>query len=393
MFKPESLTILVLLFLFALVVRQPSLSLLLGLLLLALLIASRWSIWGLRRLRYERKLNQTHAFVGDDVILTLRVVNDKLLGVPVLECRDFAPTNCTYQGTVLLSARPNNVVLERSLALRPYEAVSWQVRLRCSHRGLLTFGPVELTAGDPFGLYSTTEERDDRVHLVVYPQLVSLGNFHLHPRKPGGDRRAPPQLLSDPLHTVGIRDYHPSDPFKAIHWAASARRGSLQSRVWEPTGALELVIVLDLDTFEHYWEGILPDLVEHLIRVAASLASLAEHNRWSFGLWSNAGLPGSDQLIRIKTGRHPDQLGVVLDILARVIPYSVIGLPRLLARSAADFPARAVVVVIGAVASDDVCAAILNLTRHGRDVRWLWCGSAPPPILPGITVSSHPWDA
>lgn len=393
MFKPDAVGFLSVLFFVMIVAGQRVLGLLLGLVLITLFVARRWSTWALRRVTYERRLDLDRAFVGDTVTMTFRVNNPKLLGVPSLHCHDLVPSRLQYNRQVRPAAQPNAAFIERAIAVAPYEAVSWRVEIKCPVRGLHTFGPVDLTASDPFGLYDATISVPDLTRLIVYPQLVSLPDFNLLPRQPQGDRRAARQLLTDPARTVGVRDYQPTDPFKTIHWTATARRGALQTRVFEPTSTLDLVIVLDLDTFEQFWQGVRPDLVEYLISVAATVATAADAGRWSFGLYANAGAIDSDQLVRLAPSRNPGQLSAVLEALGRIVPYSVVSLPQLLRRITPLFPWGATVVVISAVPSQEVRASLLRLSERGRKVRWLYGGDGELPIVPGVDVEALPFDA
>lgn len=397
MFRTDAIGVLAFVFIVTVVLGQRVLTLLLGLLLFTLWVAERYSRVALQRVSIERQLSQDHAFIGDKVALTIRASNPKILGIPSLQCGDLAPARLRYSGVVRPSSQPNTQVLMRTVAVRAYEAVSWRVDVTCLERGLHTFGPIELTASDPFGLYHTTNTIPGIIRLVVYPRLVNLPDSTLLPRQPIGDRRTQRQLLTDPVRTVGVRDYSPTDPFKTIHWKATARRGALQTRVFEPTSTLDLVIVLDLDTFEHYFEGVRPDLVEYLIGVAATLATAADRGKWSFGLYANGGAVDSDQLIRLAPSRHPGQLGAVLEALAKLVPFSVIGLPLLLRRIGSSLPIGATVIIISAVGSPEVQSALVRLaTPHSgaaRRIRWLYAGDGATPQVPGIEVRALPHDA
>lgn len=397
MFKADAIGLLVTVFLIAVVAGQRVLSLLLGLLFLALFVADRWSRWALRRVDYERSLSQPRAFVDDTITLTIRVSNRKPLPLPRLQCADLAPSKLDYGRPLRPAGQPNAGMLERGVALRAYDAATWRIEGRCTQRGLFSFGPVELTASDPFGLYHSSIRLDTVTRLVVYPRLAHLPDFTLAPQQLLGDRRAPHRLLTDPMRTVGIRDYQPTDPFKTIHWAASARRGALQTRILEPTATLELVIVLDLDTFEQYWQGIQVDLLEYLISVAATVATAAEEGRWSFGIYANAGAADSDHLVHILPSRSPAQLSLVLEALAKLVPYSVVGLPFLLRRIGGSIPQGATVIVISAVASVEVQTALLNLAAPrgypSRRIRWLYAGQGDLPAVPHVEVQALPIEA
>lgn len=379
--------------LITLLAGQQVFTVLLGLALLAVLVAKQWSRWALRRVHYGRTLSQTSAFVGDTITLDLRITNRKPLGIPSLQCSELAPAKLSYPQPVRAAGQPSSVILERTVAVRPYEAVSWQRTIICSQRGLHTFGPTELTASDPFGMYHTATTDTSITRLLVYPQLVKLPGFQLLPQRPQGDRRAQQRLFTDPARVVGVRDYQPTDPFKTIHWGATARRGALQTRLFEPTSTLDLLIVLDLDTFEHYWQGIRPDLAEYLISVAATVASAAAAGGWATGLLSNAGALDSDELVRIAPSRNPAQLATILEALAKIVAHSVVSLPQLLRRSAGTLPWGATVVVISVVPSEEAQASLLRLAERGRRVRWLYGGEGALPVVPGVEVVRLPLDA
>ncbi len=387
MFKPDAIRFGALIFLLALLLGRGTLALLLGLVLLALLVARFWSRVALRGITYERILSPDHAFVGDEVDLQVRVRNAKLLGLPGLRIHDLVSARLDIRGVKLVPhTRPGARLMERWTWLRPYEAVSWHVSVRCLERGYYVFGPAHLEATDPWGLHVTEAELPERTALIVYPQLVPLQELELDPRHPLGDVRAPRQLLNDPSRTVGIRDYQREDPFKAIHWGATARRDQLQTRIYEPTTSLEVAIALDLDTFEQYWEGIEPELAERMISVAATVATAARSGRWSFGLYANCAIADGDQLVRLPPSRSPAQLPLVLETLAKIVPYSIAPMPQILRRLGPVLPWGATLLVISAVPSQAMQQVLLRLAERGRRVLWLYCGSGQPPVVPGVDV-------
>ena len=102
-----------------------------------------------------------------------------------------------------------------------------------------------------------------------------------------------------PARGIIVRNYHPDDPLKEIHWTATARAGALQTRIYETTTALDLAIFLDLDTFERYWEGIDADQVERLISAAATIASAGLEDGYAVGLYVNGAPAEFEQLVRL----------------------------------------------------------------------------------------------
>ncbi len=387
MFKPDAARFLALIFVIALLLGRGLLALLLGLVLLAVVVARQWSQVALRRFTYTRTFTPARGFVGDEVELCLQLRNAKLLGVPGLRVQDTIPTRLGIHGAKLVpSTQTGSQLLERRTSLRAYEAVSWRLAVQCRERGYFVVGPVRIEATDPWGLHPTETELPGRTALVVYPKLLPLEELQLDPRHPLGDLRAQRRLLTDPSRTVGIRDYQRGDPFKAIHWGATARRGQMQTRVYEPTTSLEVAIALDLDTFEQYWEGIQPELVERMISVAATVATAASNTRRSFGLYANAVAADSDQFVRLAPSRNPAQLPLVLETLAKLVPYSIAPMPQLLRRLGPMLPWGTTVLVISAVPSLAMQHTLLRLAERGRHVLWLFCGSEQSPRVPGVEV-------
>lgn len=396
MFKPDALHFVITLFILALLLGQGGFALLLGLVLLALAVARLWSRTVLRGVTYERSIEQERAFVGDLVGVDIRIRNPKLLGVPGLRIRDTLSARLETTDAHLLPYTHGGVrQTERWTTLRPYEAVNWHMTVRCPERGYFAFGPVSLEATDPWGLFTVDTTIAARNALVVYPQLIPLETLGLNPRHPLGDLRASQHIFTDPARTVGIRDYRQGDPFKAIHWGATARRGQIQTRVYEPTTSLEIAIALDLDTFEHYWEGQQPELAEWMISAAASIATAAGTARWSIGLYANCATADHEQFIRLAPSRSPAQLSLIMETLAKVVPYSVAPMPNILRRLGSTLPWGATLLVVSSVPSETMQHTLLRLAERGRHVVWLYCGAKTLPTIPGVDmrhiVPDDPW--
>lgn len=387
MIKPGTLQLVFIFLLVTLVLRQGLLALLAGLIFLALLVAQQWSRFALRRVTYERVLIPDHAFAGDVVTLQITIRNPKLLALPGLRIRDRVSKQLSITGVQLLPhSQAGMQLMERWTTLRPYEALTWHLPVQCQTRGFYPFGPVQVEASDPWGLYTTEAELPGDTALIVYPNLLPLPDLALDPLYPLGELATAKQLLTDPARTVGIRDYMQGDPFKAIHWGATARRGHLQTRLYEPTSSLEVAIMLDIDTFEQYWQGIEPETVEWMVSAAATIANAAATARWSFGLYANCSTAGGDQFIRIPPSRSPAQLQLVMDTLAKVVPFSIAPMASILHRISSSLPWGASLIIIGAVPSDAMQQSLLRLAERGRHILWLYCGPGQPPIVPGVDV-------
>jgi uncharacterized protein (DUF58 family) len=154
-------------------------------------------------------------------------------------------------------------------------------------------------------------------HVTVYPKILpysSLGIPSLHPM---GESKAPQSLFQDPARTIGVRDHHPCDSLRNIHWKASARCQTLQAKVYEPTATLKVALFLDVESFIE--NGSLWDEdFEHGISVAASVANQMSEQGNPVGLFVNTRLADSGDAVSIAPGGSRRQLTAILDSLAKV---------------------------------------------------------------------------
>jgi uncharacterized protein (DUF58 family) len=386
MFHQRTISILIFVLVAALLFRNGPLALLCTLIVLTAGLATLWSRWSLRRLHYARELSQTGAFPGDELTLTIALSNRKLLPLASLRVIEQFPQALEVLDTRTLPSGASNVhLLQRSTTMRWYEQVIWRYQLRCLRRGAYRIGPVQLLSGDPFGIHQHDEQRELFTNLLVYPQPLPLAELNLPARHPLGEARGG-RLLYDPLKVVGVREYAPGDPLRTIHWAATARTGQLQTRIYERTTSRTLALFLDLDTFEYYYEGIDPELVERMISAVATLAQRGLELGYAVGLYVNGAPMEQERLTRLPPGRSPAQLGYVMETLARLTAYSVTPMVRLLQRSGNDLPVGTTLLLVGSVNSEAMRAALLRLQAQGREVSWLFMGRGALPNIQGVSV-------
>ena len=389
MFSRNTIQSLVILLVLALMTGHGLLALICILLLVTAGMTRLWDRWSLVHVFYQRELSQPRAFPGDEVELIIRVANRKPLPLVRLAARDIVPANLQVIGHDKRVDIEGRQVLSRATSLRWYESIVWRYQLRCTARGAYQIGPAQIESGDPFGFYRTVKEIPDRTSLIVYPRLLPLEELGLPTRHPLGDLRAR-QLIRDPLRTVGMRDYHPGDPLKDVHWPATARTGVLQTRIYEPTTSREVAIFLDLDSFERYWQGIDPEQVERLISAAATVAQAGLGDGYAVGLYVNGAPFEFEQFVRLPPSRSPAQIERIMETLARLTPYSVTPMARLLRTTTADLPWGATLLLISVIAPEGTRAALLRQHERGRNVAWLYLGEDKPPVVPGVLVRHAP---
>jgi uncharacterized protein (DUF58 family) len=330
-------------------------------------IAWWWNRQSLSGVGYERTLSERRAFPGETVKLTLRVTNQKLLPLGWLSVDDQWSTALPMEDGVLFASPSGQTGLFRSaFSIRWFERISRHYRIRCTRRGFYPFGPARLSSGDIWGLFRQSQTREHLDWLIVYPQVLPLGALGFPPKEPLGETKAAWRIFEDPTRAVGIRDHRPEDGFRRIHWKASARRQELQVKVYEPTASYNLIVFLNVATFARHWEGVKPLLLEQTIAVAASIASHGVEQRYLVGLMANGSIPHSDQSIKVLPSRRPDQLARVLEALAAVTSFTTSTIESLLLAESPRLPWGATLVIVTAIVTEDLLAALVRLHDVGR---------------------------
>jgi len=350
-----------------LLIGQGSLGTLGALLLTVVPVAYLWNRYALRRVEYERAFSENRAFAGETVELAVRLTNRKWLPLAWVHLEDQVPLQVPFvEGNVVPSPMPRIGFLANLTAARWFEQVTWRYQLRCRQRGFYFFGPINLRSGDVFGLFQTQTTLPHADRLIVYPRIVPLPELGFPGKQPFGEKRGRQLIFEDPSRTSGVRDYQPGDPFKRIHWKATARRQSLQVRLYEPSIIQHLAVFLNVATFARDWHGINVPLLERAIVVAASIAAHAARARYAVGLIANGSVPQSDQPIKVMPGRDPDQLMRILEALAAVSGFPTADMEKLLLAESSHLAWGATMVVVTGVVTDEILAAMLRLQQAGR---------------------------
>ena len=351
-----------------------------------------WNQLSLFGLHYRRHFSETRAFLGETVELTLEVRNQKLLPLTWLEILDIFPPELPLdRGKVVLNRASNLGEFRTFWMPGAFQRLTRRFTIHCTQRGYHVYGPASLSTGDGFGLFSRKATGARRDQLIVYPRLYSAAELRLPAKNPFGARKSDHRLFEDPLRTSGIREWQPDDSLRRVHWKATARHQRMLSRLYEPSEEPQVLIFLNVATLPRHWQGNIPELQERAISVAGSLAAYCTELRLPVGLIANGFLPGSDQPLRLLPGRSPEQLVRILELLAAITPIATRPIEEMLLREAPRLPWGATLLVVTAIAHDDLLAALLDLEQAGRQVVLFTLAEEPPTHqLPGILVYHLP---
>ena len=338
----------------------------------------------LRDVTVSAALDQDHALLDDEVTVTVSVRNDKWIPVPWASLEIEVARGLFAEGP---SRRrlAGEQVLRLTSAFAPFGRLTWRARLRTQRRGVYPIGPITVRAGDPFGFFSAVLAFPGPLPIVVYPAILGV-TPRFRSREQQGEARVRHNLFTDPARIAGVRDYQPGDPFRMIAWKATARLGTLQTRLEEPSTAQQVRVVLNLDTHEYVWEGVDAPLAETTIVAAASILTWADAAGYEIGLTANGLLPGTAATLAFAPARGTGQLIRCLDGLARLALMSTVSFTNLLNEQARHGERGGIVVVVTAQITDFTVAAVAAVRHSGRQVVVVPTGGAIMPRLDGVTV-------
>lgn len=264
-----------------------------GYVLLGVYVLSRWLTrrW-VRDLEVVRECNARPREIGESAEVVVTLTNRGPLPVLWVLVEDLIPDFHLRQKPPRLTVKGKRIRL-LTLGPRGRRQIRYTVTFRA--RGYYPLGPAVLETGDVFGLHRRHRAAGKPVYVLVYPKVVPLSRYDFATPRPIGEIRPQDRLWEDPTRTAGVREYRVGDPLPRVHWKATARTGSLQCRVYEPSTPAGATILLDFHADGYPPRGE-PYRSELAVTVAASLAYAVSVQRQPLGFVSN----GRDAADRIR---------------------------------------------------------------------------------------------
>jgi len=340
-----------------------------------------WS--ALDGLETERHIGARDAEIGDDLLVTVAVRNRKALPIIWLVAEDMVPRGLEPHGT-----------WARAVLLMPFASVRLQYRVRCNRRGYFRIGPVLFETGDFFGLNRRFATGEDARYLTVYPRVIPLERYGIPTSRPMGETVVKRRLVEDPTRLAGVREYRTGDPMRRIHWKATARTGTLHSRVYEYSTMVGANIILDFS--RDCWDG---DRArsELAVTAAASVAAHLTDRKQQVGLVTNGGdasdlMPEeterisaptrpriyemlanrerTDRLspVRIPVRRGEHNLHLMMRSLARLRLTDALSFTELIAEEYEGWPREATALAIVPGVSEELLPRLVQLRNSGFTV-------------------------
>lgn len=128
------------------------------------------------------------------------------------------------------------------------ETVVLKVPVTGTRRGLSRIKKMELSIPHPFGQGSLMLEYSGMIlqEQLVYPKLRKYQFRYAPSKQKPGQFNLRHSLFEDPFQPIGTRDYVSTDQFNQIHWKASARMQTYQTKVYNHVANEAMLFVLNV---------------------------------------------------------------------------------------------------------------------------------------------------
>jgi uncharacterized protein (DUF58 family) len=342
--------------------------------------------WIRRRLRgvvYERTVHPTRCVAGDAVVVTTSLWNRSLLPLPMIITTDSTTHELRPVDAEIGSVTARN--LADTWSLLPFERIERVTHLKAEDRGLIELGPIGVEVLDVFGSTVASGQFPAAARLVVVPRSLPVlrAEEFTRPRAPVRPR---PVFPEDPALVSGVRAYVAGDPPRRIHWKATARTGSPQSKRYDAPHSRALVIVVDVVTHSGRSASTEfdPELLESVCVTAASLIREGLTSRVPTGLAAAAYAYQRSTRIWIPPASGPLQLGALLVALGRIAPWPPEGFGGLLLTLGRRIHRASDIAIVTSRDLTPLLPALRGLRSHGNRLRVVGVGPGAEDVAPRV---------
>jgi uncharacterized protein (DUF58 family) len=323
-------------------------------LVLLLFVSWVWSRFSLQRIGLRRELSMDRVRAGEVVEETLILTNYSSLPKLWIEIRDY-------------STLPGHAI-SRATHIRGKQTVEWSVSTRCVHRGRFRLGPIVAASGDPIGLYQQQRSIPGTHEVLVLPAAVDVSAIPFPADQLSGGVTVHLTSPAVSPSIAGLREYVPGDPLNHISWNATARRGMMMVKEFEPDPTADIVVLVDLNDSSRRpvmggnpgeYRVVLDTTEEFAVSIAASLSERGLNDGRKVGLVVNRSMP-----VRILPDSSQRQWLRIFETLAVATSYGHRPLAEAIAAEANRLSRMTSLIVVTATRDDTWVDAIRSLTER-----------------------------
>lgn len=290
-----------------------------------LMVISSMSLYYLNHigdhLEFENEKETIRLSVGEETNLTLKL--SQLSSLPIFRGKLEIKLESVIEGVGVPSfPSESNVIFTIPIHLKGKESIQVPLPLKALQRGTTRIKSLNLTVQNFFGYGFVELSYSPFIHkeIIIHPVTISVPQMEtLFATKSQGDFPTPSSMHEHILAPIGTRDYVYTDSFQRIHWKASAKTQTLQTKVFERTAHYSWTFIINLrvPNMPSYHLGVVENL-ESIASNIAYLAQFATKKGIEFELFLNLRMASERAVYHLPKGGGTKQLGKVLDLLARL---------------------------------------------------------------------------
>jgi uncharacterized protein (DUF58 family) len=332
----------------------------------ATLLGRWWSNRVVRQMGFDRRYDHK-VFPGEIVPVRVDLRNTSMLPAVWLRVQDYYPIELAETSS-----------FTQVISLGPREKIRLNYNLRAHKRGYYIVGPLQISSGDLLGMAPERISEGPSDYLTVYPRVIPLSTVRLPSYSPMGTMRHKQPIFEDPTRPIGKRDYQPGDSLRRIDWKTSAATGRLQTKLFEPSIALETAIFLNLNLSDYNIRTHF-DASELAIVVTASLANWVISQRQSTGMIANGhdALSADSHPVPLHPRKGRAHLMRILEILARIRAVETESFTMLVRQHRVQLAWGTTLIVVTGSAEKPLFDELLQCRRSGLNPVLILCGEHP----------------
>ena len=248
-------------------------------------------------------------FIGEEGEIVLHFKNE---GLPIIagKLNVFFKKNIQPKGAVDIEEESKVTVPITFIKGGTYHV---HLPVQMVKRGVGRIIKIQIQVTNLFGFSELLLEFNEywQEEYIIYPKITPISYFQLEPILKEGNVHNRYSLFEERLHTIGSRDYLPGDSFNMVHWKASSKTNSLQTKVFEKTTNANLLIIINVS--ESYWWN---EKIEEMISSVAYLIQEAVKNHIPVSLAANIRFYGDFPFLYIPPGEGKAHFQKMLEMLA-----------------------------------------------------------------------------
>lgn len=201
------------------------------------------------RLVLENSLEKIKLYAGEEGELALTFKNLSRLPLTHLTVSMQFDTDHLQFGAVDGNESSHNGTFTFRTAVNGRGISRMTVPFLAVKRGVAKPNSIIIEVSDPLGLHSEKFVHDLPVkkQIIIYPEEKMPIGFRELVMNREGDLINQSSIFRNQSMTAGTREYEMGDPFRNIHWKATAKKGALQTKIFEKTTAMNWTFVICLD--------------------------------------------------------------------------------------------------------------------------------------------------